>query len=132
MNSVIVPAARDGLDYITNTSTWEDYSGCYKFYCSEVVIIDDLKVERNENFTVTLNTSLISYNNIIPLLSSNVKTVAITDDVEVSVPAVLSVAEDAGSVPVCVTLNTSLTEVFIIVTLATSDGTGTYFVCMYY
>ena len=130
MNSVIVPAARDGSGYITNTSTWEDYSGCYKFYCSEVVIIDDLKVERNENFTVTLNTSLISY---IPLLSSHVKTVAITDDdVEVSVPAVLSVAEDAGTVPVCVTLNTSLTEVFIIVTLATSDGTGTYFVCMYY
>ena len=96
-------------------------------YCLEVEIIDDLKVERNEHFTVTLTTSLSSY---IPLLDS-VRTVTIIDnDAEVSVPAVLSVAEDAGTVPVCVTLYTSLTGVDFTVTLATSDGTGMY-ICVH-
>ena len=42
---------------------------------------------------------------------------------EVSVPAMLSVAEDEGTVQVCVTLSLS-TEVDITVTLATRDGTG--------
>ena len=42
---------------------------------------------------------------------------------EVSVPAVLSVAEDEGAVQVCATLSLS-TEVNITVTLATSNGTG--------
>ena len=43
---------------------------------------------------------------------------------EVSVPAVLSVAEDEGTVQVCATLSLS-TEVGISVTLATRhDGTG--------
>ena len=44
--------------------------------------------------------------------------------VEVSVPDVLSVAEDEGTVQVCATLSLG-TEVDITVTLATSDGTGT-------
>ena len=123
VNSVIVPAARDGSDYITNTSVQEVYSGSHleKIYCLEVVIIDDLKVERNENFTVTLTTSLSSH---IQLPFGNVRTITIIDnDAEVFVPAVLSVAEDGGRVPVCVTLKT-YTEVNITVTLATSDGTG--------
>ena len=42
---------------------------------------------------------------------------------EVSVPAMLSVAEDEGTVQVCATLSLS-TEVDITVTIATSDGTG--------
>ena len=42
---------------------------------------------------------------------------------EVSVPAVLSVAEDEGTVQVCATLSLG-TEVDITVTLATSVGTG--------
>ena len=44
---------------------------------------------------------------------------------EVSVPDVLSVAEDEGTVQVCATLITPfVTEFDITVTLATSDGTG--------
>ena len=44
---------------------------------------------------------------------------------EVSVPDVLSVVEDEGTVQVCATLALSLdTEVDITVTLATSVGTG--------
>ena len=46
---------------------------------------------------------------------------------EVSVPDVLSVAEDEGTVQVCATLITPfVTEFDITVTLATSDGTGMY------
>ena len=43
-----------------------------------------------------------------------------------SVPAVLSVAEDEGTVQVCATLNIQsyTTSVDINVTLASSDGTG--------
>ena len=44
---------------------------------------------------------------------------------EVSVPDVLSVTEDEGTVQVCATLNTLfIAEFDITVTLATSDGTG--------
>ena len=44
-----------------------------------------------------------------------------------SVPAVLSVAEDEETVQVCATLSLD-TEIGITVTLATSDGTGVHFI----
>ena len=87
--------------------------------CLDVVILDDEVVEGRETFTVTLSTSHPD----IQILDNQAIITILDTDAEVSVPAVLSVAEDEGTVQVCATLNT-YTSVDTTVTLATSDGTG--------
>ena len=87
--------------------------------CLDVVILDDEVVEEIETFTVTLS---ISHPDI--QIHNNQTIIEIFDtDAEVSVPVMLSVAEDERAVQVCATLNT-YTRVDTTVTLATSDGTG--------
>ena len=110
--------------------------------CVNIIIISDLTVEMNETFFVTLN----SISSTV-ILGNTVSTVTITDTdsmlittsslyldifvlilaAAVSVPAVLSVAEDEGTVQVCATLFLD-TEIGITVTLATSDGTGVHLI----
>ena len=110
--------------------------------CVNIIIISDLTVEMNETFFVTLN----SISSTV-ILGNTVSTVTITDTdsmlittsslyldifvlilaAAVSVPAVLSVAEDEGTVQVCATLSLD-TEIGITVTLATSDGTGVHLI----
>ena len=109
--------------------------------CLNVTIFDDSLVESNETFTVTLTTS-----NSVVELGNNLTTITITDTDSmhrwlwwqflysnhfdsvptVSVPAMLSVAEDEETVQVCATLNIQsyTTAVDINVILASSDGTG--------
>lgn len=91
------------------------------FCCLEVVIIDDLTVEINEYFLVTLTTS----SSVLTLGASQTTVTIIDTDSEVYIPAELSVTEDDGTVQVCATLITFNDAVGITVTLATSNGTGT-------
>ena len=87
--------------------------------CLNVVILDDEVVEERELFTVTLSTSHPD----IQILQNQTIIIIFDRDTEVSVPVMLSVAEDERAVQVCATLNT-YTSVNTTVTLATSDGTG--------
>ena len=88
--------------------------------CLDVVILDDEVVEEMETFTVTLSTSHPD----IQIRDNQVNIVIFDTDSEVSVPAMLSVAEDEGTVQVCATLFNTYNSIDITVTLATSDGTG--------
>ena len=94
--------------------------------CLDVAILDDEVVEGRETFTVTLSTSHPD----IQIHQDQIIINIIDTDAEVSLPAVLLVAEDEGTVQVCALFTYfNEFEFDFNVTLATSDGTGTLCVC---